>query len=479
MPKTIFTSIADLTKDKPVTSLTEDVVLAGTTLRLQSVAGFHSVSTSSGQIVCIGKLGEERTELRRTSNTSGYLPSPTYNEITLRDALLFDHPQDTPVSIVDWNRIDIQAAATVTGTKATIIASPSYPIYIRPDQLENSYIDSSQTSGYYFVRFNETVGDSNSDWSDAIPFGGFDDNTVAEIKRRAVEELGEEIDGKIITHDFLNKQLWQARREYHQSPGKRPFRRKFNTDIGNALTGSFRIELPTDVEKPFTAENVYGVRIGANQNMRYYDKKEWDADWVDKPRTTLTHAYVYGLSTSLWVANGRDFGESAVISVEGVNIGVTRYVNGLTGDSLYNSLRIHSHPTGGWSASAGSDAYENVSLGLPDKFTVFADTERGSAYIYFNRAIDTAYVNQNIYLDHYRNLPGYDSDADVLDEPSYDFYVSYLKAKIKAKRNRGTDDITKDSDYKLYQSGLAGALAKEYLATDIRITPDVSSLEPQ
>src|SRR3990167_641770 len=291
MPKTIFTSVADLTRDKPVTYLTEDVVLAGTTFRVQSIAGFVGVSTSSGQIVCIGKLGEERTELLRTSNSTAYNPSQNYKEVTLRDALVFDHPQDTPVSIVDWNRIDIQRAATVTGTKTTIVASPSYPVYIRPDQLENSYIDTSQTSGYYFVRFNETVGDTNSDWSDAIPFGGFDDNTVFKIKEKAVKDIGEEIDGNIITHEYLNSSLWEARREYHQSPAKRPFRRRFNQVLGTALTGSFRIELPTDVEKPHTAENVYGVRIGTEANMLYYDKKEFDFDYRNIPHTTLTTAH--------------------------------------------------------------------------------------------------------------------------------------------------------------------------------------------
>ena len=100
----------------------------------------------------------------------------------------------------------------------------------------------------------------------------------------------------------------------------------------------------------------------------------------------------------------------------------------------------------------------------------------GSAYIYFNCAIDSAYINQNIYADYYRTLVGYDSDADALDEPSYDFFVSYLKAKVKARRNRG-GDLAKDSDYLLYQKGKMDALAKEYLSTEIRISPDTTNWE--
>ena len=471
MPKTIYTNLTDLTRDKRSTFLSEDVVATGSTIRVQSIIGFETPTTSSGQILIIGNIGDEKTEIIRTSATA--YPSQTYKDITTRsgDTLIFDHPQDTKVYIVDWDRVQVRWAATVNGTKATLVA---YPEFITPDVPEMLFVDTSSTAGYYFSRFNNTIRDASSDDSDAIPFGGFGDNTVFMIKKRAIDELGDEVDGKIITHEFLNQSLWEARREYHQSRGKRPFRRKFNTDIGNALTGSSRIDLPTDVEKPHTSENVFGVRIGANANMSYYDKKEWDFDWRNKPRTTLAHLYTYNTSTSVWLANGRDFGDSAVISVEGINISVTR-IAGLTGDSFLNSFRIYSHPSPGYDVSAGSEAYENVSYGLPDKFTVFQNPE-GSAYVYFNRPIDTAYINQNIYADYYRTLVGYDSDADELDEPKFDLYVHYLKAKIKHRRNRGEGDLTQDPDYKIWLSMKAEALANENLMTEVRISPEISHL---
>lgn len=479
--KVVFADNTDLVKDKRSSFLSEDIFVAGTTFRVQSILGFESVTTSSGQIVMIGEPGYEKTEIRRTATASatGY-PSETYKEITLQDALKFDHPQDTKVYIIDWDRVEFQYAASVSGTKTTILTS--YPVALQPDYKETTLRDTSeptnkvgQSTVFYFARYNSSLDSRNSDWSDPLYGTGFDDNMVGAIKRRALEELGEEIDGKVITHEFLNDALWQARREYHKAPGKRPFRRKFNTDIGNALTGSFRIELPTDVEKPYGAENVYGVRIGANANMDYYDKKEWDFDWRDKPHSTLEVPYVYGTSTSIWLANGRDFDNSVTISVEGVSIGLTR-IAGLTGESFQNSFRIYEHPTGGYSASAGSDAYANVSYGLPDKFTVWADVG-GSAYIYFNRPIDTAYVNQNIYGDYYRTLVGYDSDGDTLDEPDYDGYVAYLKAKIKSRKDKGEKDITQDPDFKIWLAWKDNALKNEFLSANIRITPDISHLE--
>ena len=462
--KTLFTNLTDLARDKRFSFITEDVVVGGATLAIQSIIGFESLDTSSGQVLMIGELGNERTEIRRTSNTSGQSPSAAYKWVYLRDTLQFDHPQDTKVTIIDFDRVETQWAASVNGTKATLVA---YPLNITPDVPEMVNVDTSATAGFYFQRFNRTIDSLNSDWSDAIPYSGYDDNMVFAIKQRAIRELGEEIDGNIITHEDLNSWLWEARREYHKAPGKRPFRRVFNKVIGTALTGSFRIELPTNVEKPYGAENVYGVRIGTENNMRYIDKKEWDFYYRGVAHSALDVPYTRDVSTSIWLSNGRDFPDSGAVSIEGTNVSYTK----VTGSQ--NSLTITTH--GGWSASAGSDAWYNASYGLPTQFTVFADPE-GSAYIYFNRPIDTAYINQNIHADYYRSLVGYDSDADTLDEPNFDMFVDYLKARIKQRKSRGENNLIEDPDYKLWVFKKTESLNNEKLSSDIRLSPDVDPL---
>lgn len=461
-PTNLLVDTTDLVRDKRVTFLTEDVVATGTTLRVQSIIGFESLTTSSGQIICIGEIGNERSEIRRTSQDNPH--STVYNQVELRDSLLFDHPQDTKVSVIDWDRVEFNWAATVNGTKATVNA---YPFNITADTPQMVYVDTSATSGYFFARFNNRIRAANSGWSDAIPYGGYDNNSVFSIKQRALDSLGETVDGKVITHEFLNESLWEARREYHESPGKRPFRRKYNFDIGDALTGSFRIELPTDVEKPSSAENIYGVRIGANANMSHYDKKEWDFDFRNKPHTTLTSAYTVG-ARDLYVASARDFAESGAVSIEGTNIDYSAKSNG------GGTLRISAD--GDWNASAGSDVWQNVSYGLPNKFTVWADPG-GSAYVYFNMPIDTAYTGQNIYLDSYQRLQSLNSDNDIVDEPSYDGYVYFLKAKIKERKQRGAFDITQDSDFKRWLQWKSEALTNEYIGVQIIFTPSIAHLD--
>jgi len=461
MPKTLYVNTTDLTRDKRSTYLTEDIVAAGSTFRVQSIIGFESVTTSSGQVVCIGEVGNERSEIRRTSQSAG--PSQSYLEVTLRDTLLFDHPQDTKVYIIDWDRVEFQWAETVNGTKATIAA---YPFNITPDVPEMLFVDTSATTGYFFSRFNDTINSRNSDFSDAIPYGGFDDNSVFMIKKAAVDGLGEEIDGKTITHEFLNTSLWEARREYHEAPGKRPFRRLFNSDIGNVTTGMYRVDLPTTVERPWTAENIYGVRIGTSSNLKYYDKKEWDFDFQGIAHSTLTATYTVG-ARDLYVTSVRDFATTGIVSIAQTNVEYSAKSN--TGGTLRISLQ------GSYSVDNAADVWQNVSYGLPDKFTVWAEPE-GSAFIYFNMPVSTTYVGQNIYSDFYRRLVGYDSDADVLDEPNYDMYKYFLKAKIKDRRSKGAIDITQDSDYKMWINKKLESLSRETISADITIRPGVDHL---
>lgn len=463
--KQIIIDQSIIPKDKKFTFLSGDVVAGAQVINVVSTLGMNSLTTSSGQILLIGELGQEKTEVIRInhqSTSTGTNISGT--GATLFTTLRFDHPQDTKISIIDWDRFEVQYASTVSGTKSTLMA---YPEALQPDQLEALYRDSTQTNGFYFIRFNASIEALNSDWSDPIPYAGFDDNTVHAIKQRAVEQLNEEVDGKTISDEFLNRALWELRREYHQMPGKRPFRKRFNANIGNVLTGSFYIDLPKDVERPYTSENVFGVRIGSEENMSYIDKKSWDFYYQGKPHSTLELPYTKDVSTSIWLANGRDFSASANITVEGTVIGLSR----ITGSN--NSFTIITH--GDWSTSAGSDAWENITLGLPDEFTVWQNTT-GSAFVFFNRPFATTYVNQNIFADYYAKVVDLQTDYDNLDEPHYDIFVTGLKWKIKKRKNPQIN-LLQDDDYLLWEKQKQDSYAKEWIGDDISFAPDIAHLQ--
>ena len=461
--KTIYADNSILLKDKSFTFLSADVVAGAVNVGLMSTLGFQSLTTSSGQILFLGELGQEKSEIIRTSNVrSSTGTNISGTGATLIAGLRFDHPQDTKVYIIDWDRFEVQTAATVGGAKSTIT---TYPLALQPNVMESQYKDTSVTSGFFFVRFNETINNSSSDWSDAIPYAGYADNTVFAIKQRALDSVNEVVDQKLITQDFLNRALWEARREYHNQPGKRPFRRKFNAAIGSTSTGMYRINLPDDLENPATAENVYGVRIGSERNMQYYDKKDWDWDFIKKPHATLVTAYTVG-DQDLYCSSVRDFEDSGVVSIAQTNVAYS--ARGVSGGTLRISTQ------GSYDSAVGTDVWQNASYGLPDRFTVWAEVG-GSSYIYFNRPLDTAYVNQNVFLDYYRTIVDFDSEADELDEPQFDMYVPYLAWKIKQRKASGNVGLD-DPHYTEWLMKKNNSLAAETLSTELHMRPSIGHL---
>jgi hypothetical protein len=458
--KILYTENTVLAKDKKFTYLASDVAAGASTATVQNMAGFHmSWSSSTGQILLIGKIGEEKTEIIKTSAVT----LPTGGVVTTATAFQFDHPQDTRVTIVDWDRLQHWWAATVTGTKETLAA---YPIALQVDHPETQYKDTAKSSGYYFFRFNDSITPAYSDYSDPLPYADYADNSVFKIKERALFQAGEVIDENVITHKFLNDSLWQARREFHNAPGKRPFRRKFNVSLGDATTGMWRINAPSDLEDAYTAENIYGVRFGTNDNLKYVDKKDLDSEYAGIARTNLDVAYTIG-DQDLWCDDVSNFSDSGSVTVEDDVIEYS--AKGLSGGTLrISAAGDHNH-------DVSKDVWQNASFGIPRGFTFFVDGQ-GTAAIYFDRPLATAYVGLDIFVDYYRTLVEYDSDADELDEPVYDMFVPYLAFKIKQRKSRGGLNPATDGDYLEWTMLKKAALDGEFIDSEIRMRPDIDHL---
>ena len=448
MAKILFLDNSILSQDKKYTYLAADYS-SGTALTVQSITGF-----GTGKIVLIGEIGQEEAEINQTHTVS----SPSGTTVYLNSALTYAHSVDTKLYITEWNQFEVTWAATATGTKSTL----TYGTALQADSKETQYADATKTSGYYFIRFVDTVGSAYSDYSDPIPYGGFADNTVWAIKDRALKKIDAKIDN-LITHDWLNECLWEARREYHNAPGKRPFRKKFNQDIGDVATGTYRIEAPSDLEDPSSARNIFGVRIGQGNIVNFYDKKDFDDDYRDVAHTTLLSPYNSTAATHLSLTNARDFDSSGSVDLEDDTITYSAKDNS-TGSLTISVAGVTTH-------TAGVDVWQGISFGLPLNYTLIKNAGE-TAYIYFNCPFETAYTGQNVWMDYYRTLVVYDSDADELDEPDYDMYVSYLAWRIK-KRLKPDLDETKDSDFIEWMRRKQIALNNEYLGVTIQFTPDI------
>ena len=449
--KTLYADNTPIKEGKEFTFLNQDESAGATSVGTKSTVGFIP-----DIFILIGELGQEEAEIARISAVGG--ASFTLTAPGLR----FSHPADTKVYRIDWNQVAFSRSTGISSQKGTLITTN-----IQPDLLETQYRDIVNTTGYGFVEFYNSITPTRySNPSDPIPYAGFDANTVWAIKDRALKGLNEKIDGEIITNDFLDECLWEARREYHDSLGKRPFRNMFEQDIGDVSTGMYKVEVPTNCQRPYTAENIHAVRIGTETPSEYVDKKEWTFYFRGVAHGLLATAYATSNST-LYIDNSKDFDDSGAVSVEEDTISYS------ANEKSANALTVST--AGSEAHVVNKDVWQNASHGLPDKFTVFGGGAT-SAFIYFNKPIGTAYVDQNIYCDYYRALVPTNSDADVLDETEYDIYVHYLRARIKQRKSQGDLDLNRDPDWQEWQRRKNESLAKERTGQDIRFSPDIGHL---
>jgi hypothetical protein len=454
--KTLYISNQDLTAEKKSTFLSADVSSGSSTLTVESIVGY-----AIDQNLCIGEIGEENSEIVHTHAAT----SPTGTTITLSAALTFSHNRGTKVYIIDFDQIEVSWSATTTGTK-TVLAT----IEVQSDQLETIYNDSTETTGYYFSRFVNSIPtpDTYSDYSDPVSYSGYADNTVWAIKNRALNDLGEVVDGKTISDSWLNDALWEGRRSLDNDKQitKWSFRIKRNANIGSIIPGIYTLALPSDLRKPNTSEHILSLRVGERgQPLSYQDINDFNENYEGVVHTTLNGALLTG-DTSIVLTDSGDFDETGDIKIAAVSVattidtvtytGNTEATNTLTG---VTGIQAAGHTT-------GRDVWQHCNFGLPNTYTVDGENKQ----LEFDVPFDDDYAGENIYMDYYTVLPAYDSDTDVLDEPEYDLFVSWLKWKIKYKLSGGKLKQKEDPDYAEWLKGKDDLITKERLGQDVSFT---------
>jgi hypothetical protein len=147
------------------TSLTQQANAGNTVLNVVNTKGF-----STNQILLIGNLGSENAEIIKTHATT----APTDTTITLASALKFNHTTDEPITLLDYDKIEIQRASSKGGTYSVIDT-----IDIAVDEDETTYKDAAGVStDYYRFRYKNSIDNSYSDYSVEIPASGYPSNAL-------------------------------------------------------------------------------------------------------------------------------------------------------------------------------------------------------------------------------------------------------------------------------------------------------------
>lgn len=167
------------------TYLTQLEALGTTTLHVKNANGFGAAQWA----VQMGKTGEEQTEIKVLSNA---VPSGT--TLTLATASAFDHPTDTPVYAVKYDKVIFFRSTTGTSGAAAVLAT----VNITPDSLYTQYDDTSGASTYsYKAAWYNSVTTGTSSLSDWLLSAGYDFYSLASIRERAK--------GKLLNANFVGE----------------------------------------------------------------------------------------------------------------------------------------------------------------------------------------------------------------------------------------------------------------------------------
>jgi|SRR5581483_807820 len=425
----------------------------------QTTLSANGTNFAVDQYVVLGNPGAEKTEIVKLHSST----APTSTTITT-GATTFAHSRGDRITFIPYNQIVVERS-TDSGSNFSALTA----VDIRPDASE-TYIQrtsDSSTDVYRFRFYNSTSG-LYSAYSDNATASGFADNTVASIKRRALRGMGEKL-GDLITDEFLNEALWEGRRELDQDERvlRWSFRTKFNTNIGACIPGRWSVATPTDIRDPNTDKNILSLRVGlVNRELKYLDLIRFNQDYRNIGHSTL-NGQITAVSTSITLTESGNFDESGTVYVAAENVAGTLDAVAYTANN--ESTNVLSGVTGVATTHAtGRDVWQDATFGLPTRYTIHDGT------IYFDVPFSDDLAGEIIFMDYYKTLTAYDSDADTLDETEYDMFVPWLKWKIKYLKSNGTADPKTDGDYLEWEKRKTQLINKEITGQDSFLVPEDS-----
>lgn len=159
----IRADLRQLTEDQEVTYTTDKYLAGSTSIVVDNAANF-----GANDFILFGSVGIETAEIVKISSVSG-------TTLSLATATVYDHPQDTLITEMLYDKMNFFRSATLTGTLVALNGSPQT---ILPDSIYNVYDDTANATGYAWYQFYNSVSAVSSQVSNAVPYAGFADNSV-------------------------------------------------------------------------------------------------------------------------------------------------------------------------------------------------------------------------------------------------------------------------------------------------------------
>lgn len=229
--------MAQITQNHPDISKNPNTFLAA-----KAAAGATSITVKNWQpfvdddYVVVGKPGAESTEIRQLTAT------PTTSSVAV-DALLFDHPADTPVTFIKVNQVKIYRS-TNGGSSYSLLTTKAIAI----DELFTFHDDGSSDATYlYKTTFYNSTSTYETGYSPAIIATGYTPYSLKFMQDRVLEQFPDP-EEKYITRDLITHAFQDFQDELVEALLKQQKTNYFTTtneDSPTSLTsGTAKYNLP-------------------------------------------------------------------------------------------------------------------------------------------------------------------------------------------------------------------------------------------
>lgn len=409
----------NLTEDKVQARLTTDTPALSSELALDNAAGFKL-----GSYALVGTFGEPTAEIVRIH--SGGPIGVTALPLNTSTKTVFDHPLDTPVTLLDYNTVQFWQG---TVTPLTQLASGQVPI--QANRMSTPYTLAAGTTDKLFYRFFNSSTSDASAYSDGVLFTGNPDNSVETVALSAVELTGGMLDDEYCREDTLIRDAQEAQDKIQAG---RDWDFELADNIDSIATAESQVNYPMSeltypLKYPNSKQGLITMRLG-NRSMDYVDIQaledslQWsassplavDAEAGDTSVTLVDSSAFQAVGTVLLGANGfvaytandRTTGTLSGISVVGITVPV----------------------------SAGVHAWQNVSTGWPARFTIF------NGELLLDTPPSTIASGMALKMKYLRRLPRLTSFSSVIEIPFFRILQYYIAYKIQL-RKKNIDEAAK------------------------------------
>ena len=394
------------------TYLTANMSASSGTLTVKDIAGF-----AIGKYVWINPFQANSEIIAVHASTA---PSGSTLTLAAATTTAFAHSVGEQVLYIEFNQIEISHSATLAGAKSVLATSG-----MLARERELRYLDVSQTTGYYFARFKDSVATLYSGYNDGLEYGGWDANTVGYMVDSALQEIRAEFTESLTIQDCL-RWINKGIREIKGKLRKWPEHTVSDYVAGQASRGINSVTMPTNIYDSETNNSILDLRIGSSLGLNFLDGGSFDAQMGEVKKTQVRTQATSG-GTTLEIDNSYDFADSGTVTV---------YISGTKYDITYTGVTrsatagiltgIPASGDGSISVTIAVDVnvWQGETEGVPTYFTV-----RNGA-IEFWPLVNSELDNQNVYLDYDTVAAVVDGEGDTIDYQRYDMLEEYLTWRL-------------------------------------------------